>query len=345
MTTRTQRIAKLKSRFPSRNPSRKAAAQTIVSKDLCLHIATEVLKRTPRSAARWIRAAILPALPIESAWHRELRNLAGLLADIATGASDDRLTAQVFKAGNSKLSFWSFSALPALTCPGAGACLQWCYSFRSWRHVSPFTRQLLNTVLLRHRRDIIRRAFQQLPDGATVRLYVDGDFDSVQTLALWMRLLRSRPDCQAYGYTKSWELFERYGSDRRFPDNYCVNLSSGSVHDTPENRQRMVALQCDDGASVVRGRFVAVPLSADDARTVRALVKAEKDRLRAAGDHKAAQSVNPYQFREYHRAVRESGARLLAEKVFSCPGKCDSCAGRHLCGDRSAPVTIAIGIH
>src|SRR5262249_38268511 len=39
----------------------------------------------------------------------------------------------VFSKGNAKLPFWAFSALPIVTCPGAGECARWCYSLTSWR--------------------------------------------------------------------------------------------------------------------------------------------------------------------------------------------------------------------
>lgn len=35
--------------------------------------------------------------------------------------------------GNSKLPFVSFSTIPGVTCPGAGDCINFCYSYRAWR--------------------------------------------------------------------------------------------------------------------------------------------------------------------------------------------------------------------
>ena len=59
--------------------------------------------------------------------------------------------------GNIKLSFAAFSTLPQVTCPGAGACLDFCYSFKSWRYPAPYFRQLVNTLLMStaHGRDVI----------------------------------------------------------------------------------------------------------------------------------------------------------------------------------------------
>ena len=53
---------------------------------------------------------------------------------------------KIFTKGNGKLPFYSFSSLPGVTCPGAGDCLKFCYSFRSWRYPAAFFRQIQNTI-------------------------------------------------------------------------------------------------------------------------------------------------------------------------------------------------------
>jgi len=50
--------------------------------------------------------------------------------------------------GNSKLPFVSFSTIPGATCPGAGECLDFCYSFKAWRYPAAFFRQLQNFHLM-----------------------------------------------------------------------------------------------------------------------------------------------------------------------------------------------------
>jgi hypothetical protein len=55
----------------------------------------------------------------------------------------------IWTQGNGKLPFLSFSAAPGEgVCPGAGDCLDFCYSFKAWRTFTPFARQLQNTILL-----------------------------------------------------------------------------------------------------------------------------------------------------------------------------------------------------
>jgi len=112
-------------------------------------------------------------------------------------------------AGNMKLPFYAFSSLPGFDCPGAGACLYgdneftpdnfgkgWCYSFTGWRYPAAFFRQLQNSILLRSKagRAIIANEFASIPQGRTVRLYVDGDFANLAILRFWMDQCKTRGD-------------------------------------------------------------------------------------------------------------------------------------------------------
>ena len=218
----------------------------------------------------------------------------------------------LFADGNKKLSFKAWSVLPIVSCPGAGKCAEFCYSLKAWRYPAAFFRQAQNLWLLNHEPSIIEHEWMSLPKGITVRLYVDGDIHDIQTLAFWFKMLRQRPDIQAYGYSKSWDLFleweERGWS---FPENYKLNLSSGGRY-SEEKRMQMLELPC------TRGDFLAVAI----------------DNLAAKAGHKT---------REYTKAVRNA----VGKRVFVCPGVCDSCTPKgHACGlDSFKGVPIAIGLH
>jgi len=225
--------------------------------------------------------------------------------------------------GNSKLPFVSFSTIPGATCPGAGDCLDFCYSFKAWRYPAAFFRQLQNFYLMNSKngRDIIANEFKglKLKKGKSflnLRLYVDGDFKDINHLTFWMNLLFLRPEIKAYGYSKSWKEFLIYDSlNLTFPENYKLNLSSGSIHGSNQDiKKRMQALSC------VRGEFVAVEINKQFDAPLGARTKA------------------------YNNAVKTS---LGDRRAFVCPGLCGSCTPNgHACGsDRFKGVTIAIATH
>ena len=228
---------------------------------------------------------------------------------------------RIFARGNSKLPFSAFSALPLVSCPGAGACASFCYSLTAWRYPAALFRQIQNTLLLKsdQGRTIISTAYSRLPVGP-VRLYVDGDFDSVATIRFWMALIATRPNLPVYGYSKSWvELLAAHLGGIAWPSNYLLNLSSGSKHDDGL-RQAMQALP------ITRGEFNAVR------------VDQEHIANRAyQGPHKGGWPA-------YRRAV----AAVTPPRTFVCRGKCGSCLpdGSHACGsEKMRGVTIAIGTH
>jgi len=228
--------------------------------------------------------------------------------------------------GNTKLHFFSFSAMPGKGfCPGAGECLKWCYSFKAWMHPGAFFRQLQNTLLLRWGSPYLVEAWHRLPHGQTVRLYVDGDFDSLDTMQFWFRLVTARPDLTVYGYSKSWQLFLDYAkAGHEFPQNYTLNLSSGSIYEKiPAMRRAMGTLP------ITRGDFAAV--------------KPETDILAAPN-----RRTDPAKWAKWAAACKAAAKLVGHEKAFVCPGKCYDCLpkGEHACGSsKFKNIPIVIGLH
>ncbi|HSG63088.1 MAG TPA: hypothetical protein VLA24_16815, partial [Pseudomonadales bacterium] len=159
----------------------------------------------------------------------------------------------VFTIGNSKLPFISFSVLPGVTCPGAGECLKFCYSFRAWRYPAAFMRQCQNTILMRFNRDAITNALAdivtKMPNGFDMRLYVDGDFASASDVTYWFELLNQNPTIRAYGYSKSFDAI--LGFTGAWPTNYQLNISGGhNANASTVNRVKALP--------ITRGEFIAV---------------------------------------------------------------------------------------
>lgn len=191
-----------------------------------------------------------------------------------------KLPFSVFTVGNEKLPFLSFSSLPGVTCPGAGDCLVnpisgkrgYCYSFKSWRYPSAFFRQVQNTILMSNfdliktelnntlylKNGNLRKAFSKL-EKIDFRLYVDGDFSSTTDLNNWMKLLEKNSNINAYGYSKSLNLFlQLHDQGYKFPSNYVLNLSNGGKFDSLRPILKNLYF--------VRGNFTAVKGSKKDAR-------------------------------------------------------------------------------
>ena len=176
----------------------------------------------------------------------------------------------VFQIGNSKLPFLSFSNLPVINCIGAGACLNYCYSLKAWRYPAAFFRQLQNTILMSNF-DIIESELQkvintnQFKDSKKIdfRLYVDGDFNNTKHLKDWMQLLKNNSRVNAYGYSKSLNVFKDLINDGfKFPTNYVLNLSNGGKFDYLKPILSKY--------SFVRGNFTAV---SGDNKTIRSKFK------------------------------------------------------------------------
>lgn len=242
---------------------------------------------------------------------------------IATIRTNEAHHSVFMKDGNSKLPFVAFSTLPEVTCPGAGECLEFCYSFKAWQYPSAFVRQCGNTWLLRSidGRDNIEQAFmglfkaRKLVNGFTFRLYVDGDFSNMSDVQFWMRLIKANPSVQTYGYSKSLALLNEYATENEFPANYIFNLSSGhNADDAAVNKVKALPIYRGEFRAVNIGRFV---LSADHNKP----------------EHKS-------ELRKVF-ALQNAGA-----KAFACPGKCGECTSKgHACGSdafRNIPIIIAV---
>lgn len=243
-------------------------------------------------------------------WQTNFNKLANVLASHAPEFSIFAL------GGNSKLPFVSFSTLPGVTCPGAGDCINYCYSYRAWRYPAAFARMAQNAYLMRFAPNAIADAFSLIaskrPNGFDFRLYVDGDFSGGADVAFWMQLLHDTSNARAYGYSKSFAALLGYNVIGQWPANYQLNISGG--HNASEAMVGYVK-----ALPITRGEFVAVSIG-----------KKVK-----SNDHGTAAT---------NAALR---AAFPDQKIFPCPGTCGTCTGKgHACGMPSLKgIKIAIAMH
>lgn len=279
----------------------------------CLHMAQSLSE-----VCKFIRSAIYDGPEkLSTGWHANLSKLLKYFESLANpnmhGVLDRPFT--IFTVGNSKLPFYSFSTVAIATCPGAGPCRVWCYSLKSWRYPAAFCRQLQNALLLKYNQDPINEDWLYLPENATVRLYVDGDFDSAETVKYWFNIIGARPDLKVYGYSKSWD--ELHQNRDVWPINYKLNLSNGGI-------EREISRETMAKIPGVRGNFVAVEIKPE------LMTKSKRYSL------------------DYHMAVRQAIKETTGKAGFSCPGTCGSCNVKnvHACASNALQdVTIAIGMH
>ena len=247
-----------------------------------------------------------------------------LLTWLENGMQDNPPFSIFRKNGNKKLPFYAFSSLAFADCPGKGACMKYCYSLKAWRYPAAFFRQVQNSLLMRFKWEAIDKAWQTIPQGKTVRLFVDGDFPTVEIIKAFMELIKVRRDLTVYGYTKSWKEFvSLHASGYVFPTNYVINQSNGSKWENTGIANAFANLP------IVRGKFDAVEVAKHFIKS-----KAYQDKANPGSDL-------------YRKAVREK-LKAMTSKVFACPGNCGNCLpnGRHACGSKEfTGVTIGIGIH
>ena len=119
----------------------------------CQDFADRILKaRSWRKRLEIVDSTIakLPVSDSPKTWQGYLTRFRNWIAAVSENSSAlaDVPFSIFAETGNVKLPFVSFSTLPGFSCPGAGECLKFCYSYRAWRYPAGFLRQLQNTILL-----------------------------------------------------------------------------------------------------------------------------------------------------------------------------------------------------
>jgi len=188
-----------------------------------------------------------------------------------------------------------------------------------------------------------------------VRLYVDGDMDSLETLTYWMHFCERFPENSFYGYSKSWAFFEQWHKDHNgaWPSNYQMNLSSGT---------KLERILSKDKFQAVVKRMLSLKNPKTGHRIARGYLPRSRwsrpsSRPRRFG--KRARSSDPQRERLprgrliertfWQRRRMPASAVISRPRVlFVCPGylRRVSAQRQTRCGDpRFTDVAIVIGIH
>jgi len=238
----------------------------------------------------------------------------------------------LFSDGNAKLRFLNYSTMPKVNCGGAGSCLTFCYSMKALRQPNVIVKWLATTILESTKEGfgIIEKSFdyninrpiykKELAVNGNIafRLYNDGDFQSLEKMVQWFKILEKFPMVKSYAYSKSLHLFKELidiHGEKQIPSNFKLNLSSG-IHPLFKGLKKTLA-----NYDFVRGEFIGVDLGKKVKPTE--LTKEDKIKLRA------------------------KAKAMGFKKSFVCGGICQTCTSKgHACGmSRLKDVAIITPIH
>lgn len=139
-------------------------------------------------------------------------------------------THSIISDGNTKLPYPSFSLFPVVSCPGMGDCKYYCYSLKTALIRPTFSyRLLINYYLLTYKKDYLIENIEfylKHKKPKFFRFFVDGDFDSFETIKMFSDLAAKFKNTTFFGYTKSYILFVSYCKKNKLPDNFVLNASS-----------------------------------------------------------------------------------------------------------------------
>ena len=220
---------------------------------------------------------------------------------------------------NRKEPFPGFASFPVVDCPGAGACVDFCYSLNSTNHPNVYFRLLQNSILMRNKDPRIAHAIKGIPHGSTVRLFTDGDYPNLDCLKFFIEIIRDNPQLTFYSYTKSFIYFYQLRrSGVKFPPNYWFNASDGSKF--PQWIEKLKPIP------TFRGEFIALPTPTPIPN----------------------RDIDPIAWKRGADQLRSVARDRGLGSVFICPGDCRYCLpnGEIACASpKFKDIPIVIRIH
>jgi len=138
---------------------------------------------------------------------------------------------------NSKLIKDGIAAInlpPAITCPGAGVCKQYCYAQVGRQAIGPAKNFRLRTLELfktnpKQFEQTLKKEIHQA-GRRIVRWHDSGDIISLSYLKIMVKLAEHFPDIKFYTYTKSHKIVLKFGYEN-LPHNLKIIQSYGGKDD------------------------------------------------------------------------------------------------------------------
>ena len=109
-----------------------------------------------------------------------------------------------------KDNIYSFGITPAISCPMADKCKQYCYACKGNYIIFPNVMRSLDMALeLTQRVDFVQimvNTIKKKRNVNLVRIHTEGDFYNQEYLDKWVKIIQACPDVNFYCYTKSLHL-------------------------------------------------------------------------------------------------------------------------------------------
>lgn len=159
---------------------------------------------------------------------------------------DRRSKVSQWGIGNSKLgpSIYTYSKLPGseYSCPGSSEeCESICFAKKVVKNEWVWRLWTIN-----NQSDDI----PPLPDNAKiVRLHVSGDFNSIEYIQSWQKIVASNPSVTFFGYTRSWrvtELLNDLESLKNLPNMFLWASIDKTIKEIPPVGWRRAWIEGDD---------------------------------------------------------------------------------------------------
>lgn len=189
-------------------------------------------------------------------------------------------------SGNIKLNkcvlVWN---LPRITtCPGAGACKDWCYEIKAekrFKGAVASRRQNLNDS---KRKDFVPKmvALMKRRNFKYVRVHASGDFYNQTYLNKWYEIARQLPDKKFYAFTKSLHL----SLWRHQPKNFKIIQSYGGKWDSKINPMRAYNRVIDKGDPIMSWEFLCASDSLRDGTCGGSCTKCQEDHRLCTVSHR-----------------------------------------------------------